>query len=330
MAKLGSNLEPIMGYIPMASLAISVANGCAVTINNVQYTETIQTFVNRINPTCERLFFDLQCETSDGPARLFGAILDCPAGDLSFSQAMQTRRGGTHVKAISTAILNGMRTRLGDSNDTGRYKLSSAAIKSQCMIVVFASVANQKPDSQAKDHLAAPSFKLPAFDISAMTKWKCYKRWKRIVETKDKDNEIDGSEKHLPANGWPRRRKGQKRRLIFCEGDSAKAYVMSAIKHMGGRDGNGVLPIRGNLPNAEKCSLKELSQNAEVEEIRRANRLEPIVSEDKTDYSEPENRNALPYDEFVIATDADAPATTGELGRRRSTPCRNSPRKSAA
>ena len=56
--------------------------------------------------------------------------------------------------------------------------------------------------------------------------------------------------------------------LILTEGDSAKALVISGLSVVG-RDKYGVFPLRGKLLNVREASDKQITGNAEIQNLKK-------------------------------------------------------------
>jgi len=54
--------------------------------------------------------------------------------------------------------------------------------------------------------------------------------------------------------------------LILTEGDSAKSLAMSGIQVVG-RDKYGVFPLKGKFLNVRDVSIKQMSDNEEVQNL---------------------------------------------------------------
>ena len=70
----------------------------------------------------------------------------------------------------------------------------------------------------------------------------------------------------LEDANWAGTRNGEKCTLILTEGDSAKALAMAGIEVVG-RDKFGVFPLKGKLLNVRDASNKQLTSNAEIQNI---------------------------------------------------------------
>ena len=114
-----------------------------------------------------------------------------------------------------------------------------------------------------------------------------------------KVRKLRGVPKLVDAN-WAGGMKSNKCVLILCEGDSAKAGIMSGLTKED-RNCFGVFPLKGKLMNAKDASLKKLSENAEIANIKKIVGLET----DKKYTSLKEAQCSLRYGQVVFMTDQD-------------------------
>lgn len=105
------------------------------------------------------------------------------------------------------------------------------------------------------------------------------------------------------ADAYPKNKKDRSYcELYVCEGNSAASSITAT------RDASkiGVLPIRGKILNCMKASLDKVYANQEIADITRALGLDVDKDTGKLIY----NPKKLRYNKIVIATDADADASS--------------------
>lgn len=105
------------------------------------------------------------------------------------------------------------------------------------------------------------------------------------------------------ADAYPKNKKDRSQcELYICEGASASSSIIAT------RDASkiGVLPIRGKILNCMKASLDKVYANQEIADITRALGLDIDKDTGKLIY----NPKKLRYSKIVIATDADADASS--------------------
>jgi DNA topoisomerase-2 len=155
-------------------------------------------------------------------------------------------------------------------------------IKEQLFLFVRCVIENPSFDSQTKDYMNTPvsSFgssceisdkfiekaaKLGIMDAAcALTEVKTTKNIKKQDGVKSKS--VRGIPKLVDANdaGGPNSNKCV---LILCEGDSAKAGIMSGLSTTD-RNTIGVYPLRGKLFNVRGETAKRISEVKEIHEIK--------------------------------------------------------------
>ena len=86
--------------------------------------------------------------------------------------------------------------------------------------------------------------------------------------------------------------------LILTEGDSAKTFAISGLSVVG-RDYYGVFPLKGKLLNVRDASVKQLTGNEEI------NNIKQIIGLQSDKKYTPDNLNNLRYGRILILTDAD-------------------------
>ena len=87
----------------------------------------------------------------------------------------------------------------------------------------------------------------------------------RNLGTKTKKERLYGIPKLEDAN-WAGTKRSLECTLILTEGDSAKSLAMSGIQVVG-RDKFGVFPLKGKFLNVRDVSVKQMSDNDEVQNL---------------------------------------------------------------
>lgn len=89
--------------------------------------------------------------------------------------------------------------------------------------------------------------------------------------------------------------------LYVCEGSSASAYLVGLFDHMeNGRDRSGIYPLRGKLLNVMNASMKRISDNHEIRDMKQV-----LGLREGMDYSSEAAFNTLRYGKIIIFTDSD-------------------------
>ena len=227
---------------------------------------------------------------------------------VSFVNGIHTSKGGKHVDYIVNQITKKMITYISQKK---KITVKPAIIKEQFMIFVNAVIENPSFDSQTKDYLNTSQSKfgstceVSSSVIDKLAKMGILNTSCELTEIKDKKNakKTDGN-KNKNIRGIPKlvdanyagTIKSKDTMLILCEGDSAKAGILSGLVN-NDRNIIGVYPMRGKLFNVRGENQKRINESKEIGEIKKIMGLET----GKT-YS---NVNDLRYGKIVFMTDQD-------------------------
>ena len=164
-----------------------------------------------------------------------------------------------------------------------KIKVNPNSIKEQLILFLRCDVENPAFDSQTKDYMNTPSSKFGSkCDVSdkfiekvakmgvmdaacALTEVKENKAAKKTDGTKSKS--VRGIPKLTDAN-WAGTEKSKDCTIIFCEGDSAKAGIISGLSS-DDRNIIGVYPMKGKILNVRGENIKKISENKEISEIKK-------------------------------------------------------------
>lgn len=204
---------------------------------------------------------------------------------VSFVNGIHTAKGGKHVEYI----LNQLTRKLGEYIEKKKkVKVNPNSIKEQLILFLRCDIENPAFDSQTKDFMNTPMgkfgsscvvsdkfiekiAKMGVMDAAcALTELKENKAAKKTDGTKSKN--IRGIPKLVDAN-WAGTDKSKECSIIFCEGDSAKAGIISGLSS---EDRNiiGVYPLKGKVMNVRGELTKKISENKEIAEIKKILGLE--------------------------------------------------------
>jgi len=198
---------------------------------------------------------------------------------VSFVNGIHTSKGGNHVDYIVNQIIRKLVDYIEKKKKT---KVSASMIKNQLMLFLRCDIENPAFDSQTKDCMNTPSNKFGSkCEISdkfiekvakmgvmdAALDWNHFKQ-KRDARRTDgtKSKNIRGITKLTDAN-WAGTDKSKDCMLILCEGDSAKAGILSGLSSED-RNTIGVYPLKGKLLNVRGESVKKIADNKEITEIK--------------------------------------------------------------
>jgi DNA topoisomerase-2 len=194
---------------------------------------------------------------------------------VSFVNVIYTGKGGKHVDYLLNQIVKKLTTYIKKKK---KIDVKSSTIKEQIMLFLRCDIENPAFDSQTKDYMNTPSSKFgTSCDVSekfiekiakmgimdkacALTEVKESSELKKTDGSKTKS--IRGIPKLIDAN-YAGTDKSDKCTIIFCEGDSAKAGIVSGLSKED-RNVLGVYPMKGKLFNVRGESPKRILENKEV------------------------------------------------------------------
>jgi DNA topoisomerase-2 len=231
---------------------------------------------------------------------------------VSFVNGIHTGKGGKHVEYI----LNQITRKLGEFIEKKKkVKVNANSIKEQLILFLRCDIENPAFDSQTKDFMNTPSTKFGSKCevsdkfIEKVAKMGVMDAALQITEVKEnkaakktdgsKSKNIRGIPKLTDAN-WAGTEKSKECMIIFCEGDSAKAGIISGLTS---EDRNiiGVYPMKGKILNVRGENVKKIAENKEIAEIKKILGLE-TGKEYKTMADVHKN---LRYSKVLFMTDQD-------------------------
>lgn len=234
---------------------------------------------------------------------------------VSFVNGIYTSKGGTHVQYILNQIIRKLTAYILKKK---KINVKQSTIKEQIMLFVRCDIENPTFDSQTKDYMTTPISKFGSnCDVSekfiekiakmgimdaacALTEIKETKEVKKADGVKSKT--IRGIPKLIDAN-YAGTDKSHECTIIFCEGDSAKAGIVSGLSKED-RNYIGVYPMRGKLFNVRGETKKRISENKEIHEIKQILGLELNKK-----YTEENVKKCLRYGKVLFMTDQDLDGT---------------------
>jgi DNA topoisomerase-2 len=231
---------------------------------------------------------------------------------VSFVNGIYTPRGGKHVEYITNQIVRKLAELIKKKK---KVDVKPNTIKEQLMLFLRCDIENPSFSSQTKDELgtAVANFgssckvsdefieklaKLGVMDAAcALTEVKDTKAAKKTDGAKTKT--IRGIPKLVDANYAGSADKSAQCTIILCEGDSAKAGIISGLSKED-RNYIGVYPMKGKLFNVHGETTKRISENREIAEIKQILGLET----GKT-YTAADVAAKLRYGRVLFMTDQD-------------------------
>jgi len=231
---------------------------------------------------------------------------------ISFVNGIYTPRGGKHVEYITNQIVRKLAELIKKKK---KVDVKPNTIKEQLMLFLRCDIENPSFSSQTKDELgtAVANFgssckvsdefieklaKLGVMDAAcALTEVKDTKAAKKTDGAKTRT--IRGIPKLVDANYAGSPDKSAQCTIILCEGDSAKAGIISGLSKED-RNYIGVYPMKGKLFNVHGETTKRISENREIAEIKQILGLET----GKT-YTPADVATRLRYGKVLFMTDQD-------------------------
>jgi len=204
---------------------------------------------------------------------------------VSFVNGIHTQKGGKHVEYILNQITRKVCSYIETKK---KMMVNPATVKEQLILFVRCDVENPSFDSQTKDYMNTPSTKFGSYcnvsdkfieklckmgvmdSACALTELKEIKASKKNDGVKVKS--LRGMTKLMDASlaGTERSRECI---LILCEGDSAKAGIVSGLTTED-RATIGVFPLKGKLLNVRGETAKKINDNEEIRDIKKILGLE--------------------------------------------------------
>ncbi len=232
---------------------------------------------------------------------------------VSFVNGIHTAKGGKHVDYIMSQIVQKVGKLIEKKK---KIKVDANTIRGQLMLFLRCDVENPSFDSQTKDFLTTPSKQFGSTcvvsdsfieKVAKMGVADSACALTELRENRKAKRETDGV-KTRTVRGIPKLRDANlagthQSHLCTCmlvEGDSAMAAVMSGLSSQD-RDYYGIYPMKGKILNVRDKSVKKMSDNAEIADIKRILGLESGRAYRTVE----EVRASLRYGRVMFFTDQD-------------------------
>ena len=230
---------------------------------------------------------------------------------ISFVNGIYTSKGGKHVEYIMNQIIRKLCAYIKTKK---KVDVKPNTIKEQLLLFLRCDIENPSFNSQTKDELgtAISSFgstctvsdgfvekiaKMGVMNAAcALTQVKEDKAAKKTDGSKSKS--IRGIPKLIDAN-YAGTTKSSQCTLILCEGDSAKAGIVSGLSK-DDRNTIGVYPMKGKIFNTRGETLKRIGENKEIIELKQILGLEAGKK-----YTKDLVEKTLRYSSVLFMTDQD-------------------------
>ncbi|ALC39502.1 Top2 [Drosophila busckii] len=241
----------------------------------------------------------------------------CPSDrgfqQVSFVNSIATTKGGRHVDHVVDNIIKQLIEVLKKKNKNG-INIKPFQVRNHIWVFVNCLIENPTFDSQTKENmtLQAKGFGSKCVMsekfitnvsksgiVESVLSWAKFKAQNDIAKTGGKkSHKVKGIPKLEDANEAGTKN-SIKCTLILTEGDSAKSLAVSGLGVIG-RNYYGVFPLRGKLLNVREATFKQLTENAEI------NNLCKIIGlQYKKKYLTEDDLKTLRYGKVMIMTDQD-------------------------
>ena len=228
---------------------------------------------------------------------------------ISFVNGISTPNGGIHVDIVSKMICGLVVKYIKKKH---KKDVMEKYVKNYLSIYLNCVIENPSFDSQAKERLITPKSKFGSHpEISdKFIKNLCdggglSEKVMQFAEFKDKTlaKKTNGVKKNklrdipkLDDANWAGTRRSEQCTLILTEGDSAKSMAIAGLSVVG-RDKYGVFPLKGKVLNVRDATIKQITNNSEITNIKKILGLESGKSY--------KNIKQLRYGKVMIMTDQD-------------------------
>ena len=230
---------------------------------------------------------------------------------VSFVNGIYTGKGGKHVDYLLNQIIRKLTVFIKQKK---KVDVKPNTIKEQLMLFVRCDIENPTFESQTKDYMNTP---MGAFGSSCEVSDKFIEKIAKMgvmdaackltevkenkeVKKKDgaKTKSVRGIPKYIGAN-YAGTERSEECTLILCEGDSAKAGIVSGLSTED-RNFIGVYPMRGKLLNARGEPTKKIIENKEIHEL-----IQILGLQTSKKYTKEEVKKSMRYSKLVFMTDQD-------------------------
>lgn len=226
---------------------------------------------------------------------------------MSFVNGIWTSKGGTHVRAVTKAIVEAIE---GKFPGIGANVSSRLHLQQHLFVLVNCKVENPSFDTQTKVTLTT-HVRLPAFNTANLArdfaKHGMYTTLQALMSVHNNKllTKTDGSKRlhiDVPKLDDANLAGGKHSRqctLILTEGDSAKALAIAGLGIVG-RDHYGVFPLRGKFLNSRNLTVEETNENEEIKNLKLILGLSHALT-----YESEKDLNSLRYGHVMLMTDQD-------------------------
>jgi DNA topoisomerase-2 len=232
---------------------------------------------------------------------------------VSFVNGIATYKGGSHVNHVVDKIIK----QLVDNHIKKKnkdIKISPAVLKENLVFFISAIVENPAFDSQTKETLTnepkefGSKYEVSETFIKKLAKCGIVEQVLDFAKFKEgKELKKNDGKKQKTIHGIPKLedaneaggKNSSKCALILTEGDSAKAFAVAGLSIIG-RDYYGVFPLKGKMLNVREASVKQITENEEISNLKKILGLKQGCK-----YNNIDDFNTLRYGRIIALTDQD-------------------------
>ena len=237
------------------------------------------------------------------------AVSDGSFKQVSFVNNIATTSGGTHVKYVADQITTKLLEVIKKKNRKG-VTLKPAQIQSHMFLFINCQIVNPAFTSQTKEQLTTKAtqfgskFNVSEKFLNAIEKSPIISNIMDFAERKADQllAKSDGSKRSRMNNAKltdankAGTKDGWRCTLILTEGESASGLALAG-RAVADPDLIGVFPLRGKLLNVRDASVAQISNNQEIQNIKKFMGLQH-----KKEYTD---TKGLRYGQLMIMTDQD-------------------------
>ena len=216
-----------------------------------------------------------------------------PDTHISFVNGIYTSRGGKHLDYFFDLLLDKFKKLV-------HPDITKKLLKDYLNVALKTSIINPSFSSQTKEELMTPVNKFGMECEISSKFWELLKssplidKLKQVVSLSNQKilSKLEGSKKSkikgiykLEDANFAGTKRSLECTLILTEGDSAKATAISGISAIkDGRNIFGIYPLRGKLLNVREANTSQLTNNNEINELKKIMGLKSNVLQEELRY----------------------------------------------
>ncbi len=233
---------------------------------------------------------------------------------VSFVNGIATYKGGSHANHVIDKVIKNLTDNYIKKKNKD-VKISPAILKENLVFFINSVIENPSFDSQTKETLTTEpkefgsKYEVNETFIKKLAKCGIVEQVLDFAKFKEsKELKKNDGKKQKTLHGIPKLddaneaggRHSSKCALILTEGDSAKSFAVAGLSIIG-RDYYGVFPLKGKLLNVREASIKQLTENEEISNLKKILGLRQGAK-----YDNDEDFSTLRYGRIICLTDQDA------------------------